>query len=48
MKPLDLIKPSIVENRFRIAIGLISLIVVDFLQLNITSIIKSAEDGLTH
>ena len=47
MAPLDLIKPTIIENRFRIAIGLISLIIVDFLQLIIPRIIKAAVDALT-
>jgi ATP-binding cassette subfamily B protein len=45
--PLDLIKPSIITNRFRILIGLVSLIIVDFLQLIIPRIIKTAVDGLT-
>ena len=47
MKPLELIKPTFIENRFRIAIGLISLIIVDFLQLLIPRIIKTAVDSLT-
>jgi ATP-binding cassette subfamily B protein len=45
--PLDLIKPTIIANRARILIGLISLIIVDFLQLIIPRIIKSAVDELT-
>jgi len=46
LKPLDLIKPTFIENRTRIIIGLISLIIVDFLQLIIPRIIKTAVDGL--
>lgn len=46
MKPLDLIKPTFIENRTRILIGLISLIIVDFLQLIIPRIIKTAVDEL--
>ena len=47
MNPLRLIKPSLIENRTRIIIGLISLIIVDFLQLIIPRIIKTAVDDLT-
>ena len=47
MNPLHLIKPYIIENRTRIVIGLISLIIVDFLQLIIPRIIKTAVDELT-
>jgi len=47
LKPLNLIKPTIVQNRIRIIIGLISLIIVDFLQLIIPRIIKAAVDALT-
>lgn len=47
MNPLHLIKPYIIENRARIVIGLISLIIVDFLQLIIPRIIKTAVDELT-
>ncbi len=47
MTPLDLIKPTIIANRARILIGLVSLIIVDFLQLIIPRIIKSAVDSLT-
>ncbi len=47
MTSLDLIKPAIIANRSRILIGLISLIIVDFLQLIIPRIIKSAVDALT-
>src|SRR6056297_855418 len=47
LKSLELIKPIIIENRFRIVIGLISLIIVDVLQLIIPRIIKTAVDSLT-
>jgi ATP-binding cassette subfamily B multidrug efflux pump len=47
LKSLHLIKPYIIENRTRIIIGLISLIIVDFLQLIIPRIIKTAVDDLT-
>ncbi len=47
MKPLDLIKPYFVENRFFIVAGLGCLIVVDLLQLTIPRIIKWAVDDLT-
>jgi ATP-binding cassette subfamily B multidrug efflux pump len=47
MKATTLIKPYFVENRFKIVIGLISLIIVDVLQLIIPRIIKWAVDGLT-
>ncbi|MGD2099868.1 MAG: ABC transporter transmembrane domain-containing protein, partial [Desulfobacterales bacterium] len=47
MKSLDLIKPYLRENRLKIAMGLLSLIVVDVLQLFIPRIIKWAVDGLT-
>jgi ATP-binding cassette subfamily B multidrug efflux pump len=42
-----LIKPYFVENRFKILAGLLSLIIVDVLQLVIPRIIKSAVDDLT-
>ena len=45
--PGSLIKPYFVENRFKIAVGLLSLIVVDVLQLIIPRIIKWAVDDLT-
>jgi len=45
--PASLIKPYFVENRFKIAAGLLSLIVVDVLQLIIPRIIKWAVDDLT-
>jgi ATP-binding cassette, subfamily B, multidrug efflux pump len=47
MKSIELIKPYIIENRFFIFLGLISLITVDILQLFIPRIIKWAVDDLT-
>ena len=47
MSPLSIITPYFAENRFRIMIGLLSLIVVDVLQLVIPRIIKWAVDDLT-
>lgn len=47
MKSLALIKPYFRENYLKIAIGLLSLIVVDVLQLFIPRIIKWSVDGLT-
>ena len=47
MKPTELIKPYFSENRRLIAAGLISLIIVDFLQLFIPRVIKWAVDDLT-
>jgi len=47
MKSIALIKPYFKENRRKIAIGLLSLIVVDVLQLFIPRIIKWTVDGLT-
>jgi len=47
MKSIALIKPYFKENRRKIAIGLLSLIIVDMLQLFIPRIIKWAVDGLT-
>ncbi len=47
MKTITLIKPYFRENRWKIAIGLFSLIIVDVLQLFIPRIIKWAVDGLT-
>jgi ATP-binding cassette subfamily B multidrug efflux pump len=44
---ISLIAPYFVENRFRILIGLLSLIIVDVLQLIIPRIIKLAVDDLT-
>jgi ATP-binding cassette subfamily B protein len=47
MKPIDLIKPYFAEKRFHVAAGMISLIIVDVLQLFIPRIIKWAVDDLT-
>jgi len=47
MKPIDLIKPYFVENRFFILAGLACLIVVDLLLLTIPRIIKWVVDDLT-
>jgi ATP-binding cassette subfamily B multidrug efflux pump len=47
MKAIALIKPYFVENRLKIVIGLLSLIIVDVLQLIIPRIIKWTVDGLT-
>jgi len=46
MKSIVLIKPYFKENRRKIAIGLLSLIIVDVLQLFIPRIIKWTVDGL--
>ena len=47
MKSIALIKSYFKENRQKIAIGLLSLIIVDMLQLFIPRIIKWTVDGLT-
>jgi len=47
MKPTNLIKPYLLENRALIFLGLVCLIAVDFLQLFIPRIIKWAVDDLT-
>jgi len=47
MSPLAIIKPYFAEHRFKILVGLLSLIVVDVLQLVIPRIIKWAVDDLT-
>ena len=47
MSPLAIIKPYFRENRSKIFIGLLSLIVVDGLQLIVPRIIKWAVDDLT-
>ena len=47
MKSIALIKSYFKENRWKIAIGLLSLIIVDVLQLFIPRIIKWTVDGLT-
>lgn len=47
MKSLKLIKPYFIENRFIILLGIVCLIIVDFLQLLIPRVIKWAVDDLT-
>ena len=47
MKSSALIKPYLIENRSLIVIGLISLIIVDVLQLFIPRVIKWVVDDLT-
>ncbi|HHP7235509.1 MAG TPA: ABC transporter ATP-binding protein, partial [Desulfobacterales bacterium] len=47
MKPYALIKPYFRERRRFIVIGMISLIIVDILQLIIPRVIKRAVDDLT-
>ena len=47
MKSVNLIKPYFIENRLAIAVGLMCLIAVDFLQLVIPRIIKRVIDDLT-
>ena len=47
MNAAELIKHYFIENRFRILIGLLCLILVDILQLLIPRIIKQAVDDLT-
>ncbi len=47
MKSIALIKPYFAENRSKIVFGLLSLIIVDVLQLFIPRIIKWTVDGLT-
>ena len=47
MKSKSLLKPYFYENRYKIALGLISLMVVDLLQLIIPRIVKRAVDDLT-
>ncbi|MCU0590961.1 MAG: ABC transporter ATP-binding protein/permease [Desulfobacterales bacterium] len=47
MSPIGIIKPYFAENRFKICIGLLSLILVDGLQLIVPRIIKWAVDDLT-
>ncbi len=47
MSPLSIIKPYFAENRLKICIGLLSLIVVDGLQLIVPQIIKQVVDDLT-
>ena len=47
MNASNLIKPYFIENRVKIMIGLLSLIIVDLLQLFIPRIIKRVVDDLT-
>jgi ATP-binding cassette subfamily B multidrug efflux pump len=47
MNASELIKPYFIENRVKIMIGLLSLIIVDLLQLFIPRIIKRVVDDLT-
>jgi ATP-binding cassette subfamily B protein len=47
MKSLNLIKPYFIENRFIILLGIVCLIIVDFLQLLIPRVIKWVVDDLT-
>lgn len=47
MKSIDLVQPYFKSHRWIIVIGLLSLITVDFLQLLIPRVIKSAVDNLT-
>jgi ATP-binding cassette subfamily B protein len=47
LQSLYLITPTLAANRIRIAVGLISLIIVDILQLIVPRIIKNAVDDLT-
>jgi ATP-binding cassette subfamily B protein len=47
LKSLYLITPTLAANRARIIVGLISLIIVDILQLIVPRIIKGAVDDLT-
>ena len=47
MKPRELIKPYFVSRWRVIALGLVSLIIVDFLQLMVPRVIKWAVDDLT-
>ncbi len=48
MKTLGLLKPYLYERRWIIAFGLLSLIIVDFLQLIIPRIIGQAIDAVTY
>ncbi len=47
MKQFQLLKPYLIERRFHIAAGFVSLLIVDILQLFIPRIIKWAVDGIT-
>ena len=47
MKAFKTLKNDFIENRWRILIGLIALLIVDVLQLFIPRVIKYAIDDLT-
>ena len=47
MKAFKTLKNDLVENRWRIVIGLIALLIVDVLQLFIPRVVKYAIDDLT-
>ncbi len=47
MSSISIIKPYFVENRGRILVGLVCLILVDMLQLIVPRVIKRAVDDLT-
>ncbi|MDM8517875.1 ABC transporter ATP-binding protein [Desulfobacterales bacterium HSG16] len=47
LKPFDLVRPYLIENRVKIGIGLICLMIVDILQTAIPRIIKWSIDDLT-
>ena len=47
IKPFETLKDDFVENRWRILLGLVSLFIVDVLQLFIPRVIKYAIDDLT-
>ncbi|NNF97811.1 MAG: ABC transporter ATP-binding protein [Desulfobacteraceae bacterium] len=46
MKSIELIKPQLFQDRYRIVLGLLCLIIVDLLQLIIPRIIKQVVDAL--
>ncbi len=47
LKPMDLLKPYLVERKVHIFVGFLSLLAVDFLQLTIPRITKWAIDDIT-
>ena len=47
MKSFKTLQKDFIENRWRISIGLIALLIVDVLQLLIPRVIKYAIDDLT-
>ena len=47
MKPIDLLKPYLIERKVHIFVGFLSLLAVDFLQLTIPRITKWAIDDIT-